>query len=327
MRAVAKDEWPVDARLRLWSLAAAIVAVTLGAAAALLATALAGVAGPPTPSPAVTPPLTPTGVEAVADVPASDLPAAPMTDGGSFFARAVEPPERVSVADASAEYASLAARIADLDEVAAANASPVPVEAPAPVSRGPAAVAAVPAPATVATIAPPAVASPTVVAQATSTPAAVAPVAAPVVVQAPAPPEPSAVPALSIRERGLLDAMNRERATAGAPPLRIHPTLMEVARERSRDMSENDYFAHVGPNGESAFALIGELGLSFPAVGENLARVSGNEVQSVRSAIAALMASPSHRRNILKERYELVGVGTVTNASGQTVFTTVFAGG
>lgn len=140
---------------------------------------------------------------------------------------------------------------------------------------------------------------------------------------APAPAEPRLE--LTVRERGLLDAMNREREAAGIAPLRLDVMLIDIARERSRDMVDNSYFAHFGPNGESTFALVGASGRRFSAVGENLARVRGDEGDSVRFAITNLMASAPHRRNILKERYTLVGVGTVRNAIGLTVFTTVFA--
>lgn len=140
---------------------------------------------------------------------------------------------------------------------------------------------------------------------------------------APAPAEPRFE--LTVRERGLLDAMNREREAAGIAPLRLDVMLIDIARERSQDMVDNSYFAHFGPNGESTFALVGASGRRFSAVGENLARVRGDEGDSVRFAITNLMASAPHRRNILKERYTLVGVGTMRNAIGLTVFTTVFA--
>lgn len=130
---------------------------------------------------------------------------------------------------------------------------------------------------------------------------------------------------LTARERGLLDAMNREREAAGVTPLRLDPMLIEIARERSQDMVDNSYFAHFGPNGESTFALVAASGRRFSAIGENLARVRGDEGESVLFAITNLMASAPHRSNILKERYTLVGVGTVRNAIGLTVFTTVFA--
>ena len=47
----------------------------------------------------------------------------------------------------------------------------------------------------------------------------------------------------------------------------------------------------------------------------------------VTVAINALMASPTHRANIMNPVWRLVGVGAETSPAGMTIFTTIFAAG
>ena len=189
-----------------------------------------------------------------------------------------------------------------------------------PAPQSPPTAAAAPAP----TAAPTAAATPVATPRPAATAAPVAATPAPAQV-APAP-APVATLALSAREIGLLEAMNRERAANGLAPLQASGPLLPIARARSEDMSLNGYFAHFSPTGESVYTLTAAAGLRFSALGENLARVSGDELRSVSVAIDKLMLSPPHRANILNAAYTHVGVGAVTDDRNVTVFTTVFAG-
>ena len=67
-----------------------------------------------------------------------------------------------------------------------------------------------------------------------------------------------------------------------------------------------------------------DVGRSFAGAGENLAKVGGDEQASVAVAIEKLMASPTHRENIMSPDFRFVGVGSVTSQDGVTIFTTVF---
>ena len=142
--------------------------------------------------------------------------------------------------------------------------------------------------------------------------------------QAGAPPASSST-TLSAREAGLLAATNLERERAGLPALRLDSTLTAIARARVQDMATNDYFAHFGPEGQSAFTLVADAGLRFSAIGENLARVRGDETSSVEFAISNFMASATHRGNVLNDRYAQVGIGVAFNDVGFALFALVFA--
>ncbi len=89
-------------------------------------------------------------------------------------------------------------------------------------------------------------------------------------------------------------------------------------------MLANNYFAHTSPLGQTWYSLLSSAGVGYSAGGENLAKVSGSVTASVTQAIEALMASPTHRANILNPAFRKVGVGTAGQADQITIFTTIF---
>ena len=131
--------------------------------------------------------------------------------------------------------------------------------------------------------------------------------------------------AFTSRELGLFDAMNEERLARGLPALIAKETLTDVARLRSEEMTRMGYFAHFYSGGTSAYEFLRQAGARFSTAGENLAKVGGGESESVATAIKALMASPTHRANILNPDFARVGVGAVTNDAGITIFTMIYA--
>jgi uncharacterized protein YkwD len=135
---------------------------------------------------------------------------------------------------------------------------------------------------------------------------------------------PSAPAVPTSGERSLLDEINRVRAAHGAPPLRIDGRLERAARAHARDMLRRGYFAH----GDFARRLAG-FGARGPAVGENLGWGVGSR-GSAQAIVAAWLASPGHRANLLRRGFTRVGVGraigTFAGRGGTTVVTADFAG-
>ncbi len=132
--------------------------------------------------------------------------------------------------------------------------------------------------------------------------------------------------ALTPQESGFVARLNSERAAAGLPPLVVDPDLVAIARIRSSDMAARGYFSHTSPEGETAFTLIDEWGIGYSWAGENLARNNYPPSETVIVAVRDLMASPSHRDNILSVHYTRVGVGYAEDGDGMRYFTTVFVG-
>lgn len=104
---------------------------------------------------------------------------------------------------------------------------------------------------------------------------------------------------------GIVSSTNRERAKAKLPSLSLNPRLSEAAEAKLQDMFKNQYFQHVSPTGQSVSDVARKSGYDYIVVGENLALgiFAGDD-----QVIAAWMASPGHKRNILDTRYQDIGI-------------------
>ena len=127
--------------------------------------------------------------------------------------------------------------------------------------------------------------------------------------------------------QALFDDTNRHRVASGLPPLRANGYLAGIARIRSQDMADHDYFAHVSPiTGDNAFRLMDKHGVPYGWAGENLAKNNYPDSEAVSVADVALWNSPPHRENILNPHYTDIGIALVTDADGMKYFTIVFTG-
>lgn len=119
----------------------------------------------------------------------------------------------------------------------------------------------------------------------------------------------------SISSEDLLLYTNEARQQAGLPPLQLNQQLAQAAAGKAEDMFTNNYWAHVSPSGITPWDFIHGAGYNYEYAGENLAR----GYTTAQSVVAAWMASPEHRANILSSHYTDVGFavseGTLTGES------------
>jgi uncharacterized protein YkwD len=107
--------------------------------------------------------------------------------------------------------------------------------------------------------------------------------------------------------------INRERVTRGEAPLRPNSRLRRAAQEHSNSMAFDDYFEHVGPQGQTPLVRLRDAGYISSSrvgyeIGENIAWGT-LYLATPRAIVAAWMASPGHRANILDPRYRETGIG------------------
>jgi len=129
---------------------------------------------------------------------------------------------------------------------------------------------------------------------------------------------------LTSAESSLLQAVNQARAAHGLGLVRLDASLERAARSHSADMLRRDYFAHG--------AFTSRL-LSFrargPVLGENLAWGTGSYAAAA-SIVAAWLASPEHRANLLRPGFTRIGIaapqGAFLGNGGAVVVTADFAG-
>ena len=72
-------------------------------------------------------------------------------------------------------------------------------------------------------------------------------------------------------------------------------------------MFEENYWAHYSPSGKNPWGFIQSSGYKFTFAGENLAR----NFYTSEEVVAAWLASPSHRDNLLNPRFKDVGFAVV----------------
>lgn len=119
---------------------------------------------------------------------------------------------------------------------------------------------------------------------------------------------------LTAPEYESLKLHNEARKGAGLDYLCVNPILTEAARSHAADMLERDYFSHYSPGGSgtSPIERMESAGYSgWSMWGENIAWGSGTRADA-SEIFGALMDSPGHRENILKDGYLEVGIGAVS---------------
>lgn len=124
-----------------------------------------------------------------------------------------------------------------------------------------------------------------------------------------------------IAEEQMLELINRERAAAGAGPLKLDERLRDVARQHSREMFELDYFSHSSPVSGSPADRLRAAQVPAVTMGENLAYAP-----NVQIAHEGLMNSPSHRANILQPEFTRLGIGVIRSERQGRMFSQEFAG-
>jgi uncharacterized protein YkwD len=107
--------------------------------------------------------------------------------------------------------------------------------------------------------------------------------------------------------------VNRERAAHGEAPLRPNEDLQHAAQAHSENMAAAGYFEHDGPGGTSFLQRLKAAGYIYSSnleysVGENIAWGSLQDATPA-AIVAAWMASPGHRANILNSSFRDVGIG------------------
>ena len=120
-------------------------------------------------------------------------------------------------------------------------------------------------------------------------------------------------------ENELLQAANKSRVLAGAPPLRMDDSLREAARAHAQRMVASDRLEHQFPGEPGLLERIALVGssdgqikdqpkdqLKIDRAGENIANA-----MNATGANEVLMHSPPHRENLLNRDFNLAGIAAV----------------
>jgi uncharacterized protein YkwD len=131
--------------------------------------------------------------------------------------------------------------------------------------------------------------------------------------------------ALSGMESSLLRRINEVRAAAGLQQVHFDAAVTAVARARSNDMAERNYFSHTTPEGTNFLSMLSGRSIQFKFGGEILARNNYPDDQASNVAMDSYLNSAPHKAIIMDGRYSAVGLGYAKSGEdAMHYFTVIF---
>lgn len=121
-------------------------------------------------------------------------------------------------------------------------------------------------------------------------------------------------------EAEVVRLVNVERQKNGLRPLVINWEVSRVARYKSADMRDKNYFSHTSPTYGSPFDMMRHFGITYRAAGENIAAGQTTAAQVMQG----WMNSAGHRQNILNPTFTEIGVGYASGGSYRYYWTQMF---
>lgn len=122
-----------------------------------------------------------------------------------------------------------------------------------------------------------------------------------------------------IRAR-VLERINKLRAGHQLVALKPDPALDAVAATYAQRMADEQFFAHVAPDGSDVRSRLKAAGYGYSTAGENLGLASG-----ALAAHFGIEHSPGHRKNLMEPGYTVLGVGSAVRADDQLVLVEILA--
>jgi len=122
----------------------------------------------------------------------------------------------------------------------------------------------------------------------------------------------------------LIGDANTSRSQSGLSGLIENDLLNKAAEMKAKDMAEKSYFSHTTPENRKFTYFIDSVGYDFKYAGENLAVTQ----QDTGDVAKAWMESPTHRANILRSKYNEIGMAMATGTykGAQVVFIAQYFG-
>lgn len=114
---------------------------------------------------------------------------------------------------------------------------------------------------------------------------------------------------------GFIDYINSARSSEGLAPLVEYGPMNTAAASWASSLASRGVLEHSGD-------IVTGAPSDWPIVGENVGRGG-----SVADIFAAFMASPTHRANVMRPEYNLIGIGNVVTDSGAIYTVHRFAAG
>jgi uncharacterized protein YkwD len=119
-----------------------------------------------------------------------------------------------------------------------------------------------------------------------------------------------------------VELVNEQRSQRDLATLRCDAEVGRAAAVHAEDLCRHSRFSHTGTDGSSMVDRARRVGLEFRTLGENVAKGQ----RSAHQVVEEWMASPGHRKNILNEDFQRIGVAYTRCPQSRPIWVQVFAG-
>ncbi|MCJ7711573.1 MAG: CAP domain-containing protein, partial [Chloroflexi bacterium] len=130
-------------------------------------------------------------------------------------------------------------------------------------------------------------------------------------------------------ESQLISLQNQARASAGLKSLKVSSDLRTIARWRSKDMAERNYFSHTikGTSRKVFWYMQNKYNYCYKLAGENIGTLTwegASEADATNWIFEQFMNSSGHRANILGQAWDVVAVGAYKTSGSKFYWTALF---
>jgi uncharacterized YkwD family protein len=127
---------------------------------------------------------------------------------------------------------------------------------------------------------------------------------------------------LSAYEQKVFNLVNKERKKHNQKPLKLSLKVSKLAREKSEDMRDKNYYDHHSPTYGDPCPHMQKKGVKWSYCGENITASQ----PTPEEAMKVWMDSKGHRENILSKNYTHIGVGYAKGGKYKHYWTQQFYG-
>lgn len=110
-----------------------------------------------------------------------------------------------------------------------------------------------------------------------------------------------------ITAQKVLAATNAYRVKNNLSPLTLNSSLTQSATAKANDMFTKGYWAHNSPDGTSPWQFFKDVNYKYSFAGENLAK----DFYDTQGLMDAWINSPTHKANLVGDKYQEIGIGVV----------------
>lgn len=119
-----------------------------------------------------------------------------------------------------------------------------------------------------------------------------------------------------------VDLVNERRSQHNAGPVTCDPKAGRAAAIHAEDLCRHGRFSHTGSDGSSMVDRARRIDLEFRTLAENIAKGQ----QTAEAVVREWMNSRGHRKNILNDDFDRVGIAKTRCPNDQPIWVQVFAG-